>query len=291
MITIKSSVITADIDETGAQLTRLASKSTEYLWNGNPEIWKKHAPVLFPFAGRLLDEKFIYRGREYGPVPIHGFAPYARYIPENVTENSVRMRMVVSDDIRAIWPFDFEFSVLFVSEDQTLHITYIVKNCGKETMIYGIGSHPGFNVPLTEGLEFEDYYIEFPYSGKVMRNLMSDIYLNAEKQVPFTGLDGNRLKLRHNLFDNDAVILSDTGNTAVIASDKDSKKITVHYPDTRYCALWHKVKMNVPFVCIEPWTSLPGFTDKVTDLEQKDDYNRLESGKTKEHHLDITITE
>lgn len=291
MVTIKNNNLTAEINETGAQLSRLASKTTEYIWDGNPEIWAKHAPVLFPFSGRLLNQKFSYNGKEYGPVQIHGFAPYANYVPCDKTESSVRMKMVVSDEIKAIWPFDFEFSVLFELKDFTLRVSYEVKNCSKEPMYYGMGSHPGFNVPLKEGLKFEDYSITFPEAtGTIMRNVMTpETCLNTGKQEVYSEINGNKLNLRHNLFDNDAVILSNTGFKAVISTEKDSKGITVEYPDTKYCAVWHKVKMEVPFVCIEPWTSLPGWCDKTTELTAKDDYNKLNPSEERVHHLNITV--
>lgn len=287
MTTIKNSYLTAEIDEKGAQLCRLASGSSEYIYD-DYNVWQKHAPVLFPFAGRLLNEKFSYQGKEYGPVQIHGFAPYAQYLPCDQTESSVRMRMIVSDEIKAIWPFDFEFSVLFELTDLTLAITYEVKNNGKDTMYYGMGSHPGFNVPLKDNLRFEDYYINFPQAGKVARNVMDENFLATGKQEPYP-LDGTKLHLTHSIFDKDAIILSNTGFKAVIATDKDSEKIEVEYPDTQYCAVWHKIKMEVPFVCIEPWTSLPGVSGKITALEEKEDYNVLAGGSYKEHHLNITI--
>ena len=57
------------------------------------------------------------------------------------------------------------------------------------------------------------------------------------------------------------------------------------------CALWHKVKMQVPFLCIEPWTSLPGYEGQITDLEDRSDYNRLAPGGYREHQLTITVIE
>ena len=49
--------------------------------------------------------------------------------------------------------------------------------------------------------------------------------------------------------------------------------------------------MQVPFLCIEPWTSLPGDEGRITALETKPDYNALQPGGYREHHLNITIIE
>ena len=51
--TIKRGGLTAAIDSMGAQLTRLALNGNEYLWQGDPAFWGKHAPILFPIVGSL----------------------------------------------------------------------------------------------------------------------------------------------------------------------------------------------------------------------------------------------
>ena len=290
MITIQNEILTAEIDEKGAQLSRLATGNREYIYD-DMSVWNKHAPVLFPFAGRLKDQKFIYRGKEYGPVRIHGFAPYADYEVTDRTRDSVRMRLIVTPEIAAIWPFTFSFCVRFELRENTLFVTYEVENRGENAMYYGLGSHPGFNVPLKEGLQFEDYYVEFPEAQALRENNMSDNCLMLGTQSPCAAARGNRIPLRHDLFDHDAIILSGMGKTAVLATEKDRGKVIVTFPDTAYCALWHKVKMQVPFLCIEPWTSLPGDEGRITDLETKQDYNALGPGGYREHRLTITVIE
>lgn len=290
MITIQNEFLTAKIDEKGAQLSSLATRNAEYIYD-DPTVWNKHAPVLFPFAGRLKDQKFTYRGRAYGPVKIHGFVPYADFEVTDQTRDSVRMRLIVTEEIAAIWPFAFSFAVRFELRENTLFVTYQVENTGSDGMYYGLGSHPGFNVPLIDGLRFEDYYVEFPEATALMENNMSENCLMLGTQSPCTVAQGNRIPLRHDLFDNDAIILSGMGKTAVLATAKNRRKVIVTFPDTAYCALWHKVKMQVPFLCIEPWTSLPGPEGRITDLETKPDYNYLRPGAYREHHLNITILE
>ena len=290
MITIQNEFLTAKIDEKGAQLSSLATRNAEYIYD-DLTVWNKHAPVLFPFAGRLKDQKFTYRGRAYGPVKIHGFVPYADFEVTDQTRDSVQMRLIVTEEIAAIWPFAFSFAVRFELRENTLFVTYQVENTGSDDMYYGLGSHPGFNVPLIDGLRFEDYYVEFPEATALMKNNMSENCLMLGTQSPCSVAQGNRIPLRHDLFDNDAIILSGMGKTAVLATAKDRRKVIVTFPDTAYCALWHKVKMQVPFLCIEPWTSLPGPEGRITDLETKPDYNCLRPGAYREHHLNITILE
>ena len=55
--TIKRGGLTAAIDSMGAQLTSLALNGNEYLWQGDPAFWGKHAPILFPIVGSLRNNK------------------------------------------------------------------------------------------------------------------------------------------------------------------------------------------------------------------------------------------
>ena len=42
-----------------------------------------------------------------------------------------------------------------------MEVTYEVVNRSSGIMPFGLGAHPGFRVPLAEGTEFTDYYLEF----------------------------------------------------------------------------------------------------------------------------------
>lgn len=59
----------------GAELTSILLKEdhTEYLWQGDPKVWGRHAPILFPIVGRLKENTCIIDGKEYHMTQ-HGFA-------------------------------------------------------------------------------------------------------------------------------------------------------------------------------------------------------------------------
>ena len=63
MITIRQDALAASFEEEGAELVSLQKNGTEYLWNGDPVYWDRHAPILFPFVGRLERKKYFLRGR------------------------------------------------------------------------------------------------------------------------------------------------------------------------------------------------------------------------------------
>lgn len=74
-VIIQNDQLIAKIAEHGAELISLQSKehNLEYIWQGDPEFWGRHAPVLFPFVGRLKNDEYIYQGKTYS-MGQHGFA-------------------------------------------------------------------------------------------------------------------------------------------------------------------------------------------------------------------------
>ena len=51
---LENACLCVEIAEKGAELTRIFNKKTgaEILWNGNPEFWNRHSPILFPNVGK-----------------------------------------------------------------------------------------------------------------------------------------------------------------------------------------------------------------------------------------------
>ena len=73
-------------------------------------------------------------------------------------------------------------------------------------------------------------------------------------------------------------------------TDGDRHGVTVSYPQMPYLGLWHRPKSDAPYVCIEPWCSLPSGTE-VTVFEQKQDLLSLAPGHLYRNHWSIRIHE
>ena len=64
MVTLKNTHLTVEIDDLGAQLCSVKSpEGTEYIWQADPAIWGRHAPLLFPVIGRLQGGQYTYKGQ------------------------------------------------------------------------------------------------------------------------------------------------------------------------------------------------------------------------------------
>ena len=60
-ISINNDQITAQFKTLGAELFSLKDKNNkEFIWEGNPNFWGKHSPILFPIVGSLKNNTFEY---------------------------------------------------------------------------------------------------------------------------------------------------------------------------------------------------------------------------------------
>ena len=162
-----------------------------------------------------------------------------------------------------------------------LNTTYQVENHDGKTMYFGIGGHPGFLVPMEDGLNFEDYYLEFggqkEYDTPVKIGISPTCFVDG-KDTPYPLTDGNKIPLKHSLFDDDAIVLTHMPKTVSIKSDKGERRVTVSYPDMDYVGFWHATRSEAPYVCIEPWSSLPSRQDIVEDLSTQPGLKSVQSG-------------
>ena len=100
-------------------------------------------------------------------------------------------------------------------------------------------------------------------------------FLNG-KDEPYPLQGGSRIPLGHELFDDDAIVLSGTPKTVVLRSEKGSRGVRVRFPGMPYIGFWHAVKKPAPYVCIEPWSSLPSRQDVVEELSEQPGLIHLE---------------
>ena len=95
--------------------------------------------------------------------------------------------------------------------------------------------------------------------------------------------------MNHNLFDEDAIVLRDMAKSVTLKSDKSDRYVKVEYPEMDYLGIWHMPCTDAPYVCIEPWSSLPSRQDVIEDLAKKEDLIALEGGKVYENTWTIEI--
>ena len=89
---------------------------------------------------------------------------------------------------------------------------------------------------------------------------LSDDCFVLESDRPLELAQGRYLNLRHDLFDNDAIVLNRTPKEVSISSEKGKKEIRVAF-EWDNLGIWHWPHAEVNYVCIEPW-DLSSFPQK-----------------------------
>ena len=289
LYTIHNSDMTVTIDGLGAQLQSItAAGGTEYLWSGDPAYWSSRAPILFPYVGRLTDDTYTCDGRAY-QMTRHGFARRTEFSVLTQGKDHITLYMEDSEESRKLYPFAFRFDVSYVLEGNTLVIVYAVESRDGRTMFFGLGGHPGFRVPLEEGRAFTDYRLTFAHPCQPWQVLMSENYMISGREAPYPLENGVDLPLRHDLFDRDAIILKHFARSVTLSAGEGTRGLTLSCPRMRYLGIWHQPKTDAPYVCLEPWVSLPSREGVVEDLSQQFDLVSLEPRQRYENRWTVTV--
>ena len=291
MLTLRNENLTLCVDPFGAQMMELRSRQgTQFLWNGDEKYWRDRAPVLFPYVARLTDGCYTLCGERYS-MDIHGFAKDSVFSIEEQSADSVTFCLRQTPETLRQYPFHFAFRVCYVLRGWTVHVMYSVCNEDEKELPFGIGGHPGFRIPLTGSTGFEDYKLCFSQPCLPDRiGFTGDCYLNGQTEF-FPLEDSTTIRLRHELFDEDAIVLKNMARCVSLCSEKTGKSVTVAYPQMPYLGIWHMPHTDAPYVCIEPWASLPSRQDVVEELSCKSDLIHLAPGAKYENQWSITITE
>ena len=289
--TIKNEKLTLEISSGGGEFQSIRdAEGREYLWQGDAATWTDKGPNLFPYIGRMTNKKYRYQGQLYH-MDIHGFLPYTEMMRAEQKEEELTLRLTDSEETLVQYPFKFELDITWKLDGRKIEISYLVRNKDDKTMYFGIGGHPGFNIPFEDGLKFEDYRIDFGGEEIPDRILLSDDCFVLEKDEPLKLTDGRYLNLRHDLFDDDAIVIKNMSKEICISSEKGNREIRVAFPDMDYLGFWHWPHAETDYMCVEPWSSLPSRKDIVEDLETQENLHALKSGETYRNTWSIEIRE
>lgn len=287
--TIKNDFLTVSVSSYGAELTSVKTNDgCEYLWQGDSKYWAGQAPIMFPICGRLFEGKYTYLGKEY-TMPNHGIARSSEFSLSSIGETSLSLELKSNEKTKEQYPFDFTFIVTFSLSGSSIGVEYLVKNDGERELIFALGAHPAFNVPLDKDTKFEDYYVEFPHTSDALRVDFSPTCFCTHNDKLYTQGGTKRIELTHNLFDDDAIFLYNVPKEISLKSSKSKRGVTLSYNDMKYVGLWHMPKTDAPYLCIEPWSSIPATDGVVDNLLTKKEMVHLAKGYTHKKSYTIKI--
>ena len=277
------------ISSKGGELRSLQDENgREYLWQGDAATWEDRGPNLFPYIGRMTERTYTYKGKSYH-MDIHGFLPTSEMSVRVQEKDRLVLFLDSTESTREQYPFEFSLELSYYLEGRQLKLGFHVENRGSDTMYFAVGGHPGFCVPAEDGLGFEDYYMDFGENAEPLREQFSDDCFVLDERTDFALREKRYLDLRHDLFDRDAIVLTRMPKEVALTAKGASREIRVSYPDMDYLGIWHWPKAEVPYVCIEPWSSLPSRKGIVEDFEKQDNLLSLEPGKEYKNNWQIAV--
>lgn len=257
METIENEFLKVSVAAHGAELSSIYDKEKQHevIWCADPAYWNRHAPVLFPFVGKVNGGHYRYAGQEYS-IGQHGFARDKEFTLAEKNDHSVTFALTYDEATLAIYPFAFELLVTHVLDGRSVKVQWQVRNLSeKEPMYFSIGGHPAFNCPADAGQKKSDYFVRFKGSDTLSYVLIDPAAeaVDAEHTHTLTTKDGY-LPVSEELFAKDALIF-DGGQV---------EEVSLCYPDqtpyvTLSCkgfpsfGLWSKPLADAPYICLEPW--------------------------------------
>lgn len=244
----------------GAQVKSVVRKcdETEHIWQADGAVWGYHAPILFPYCGKLKDGYYTYGGQNYESSTQHGFARTAQHSLVSQEAEKIVLALEESAETLAVYPFRFRLLSTFTLDGDTLQHTLTVENTHDTPISFGIGYHPAFTVPFDQQHTIADYELRFSETesplclGTAPKGLVNG-------QVYSLGSNIRSIPITEGMFDSDSHCMVNLQSKTLGLYEKDSGRAVIcDIGDFPYCLIWSKPGLP-RFICIEPWNSLPSY--------------------------------
>ena len=273
VIEIKNDELSVGINTFGSELMYIKSASgTDFLWNGDENVWAFRAPVMFPICGGLKEDKYIFDNKEYS-LPKHGFAKLMEFEGKKVLANKAEFVLKSNEETMKKFPFEFVFKITFELSGNALKVDYAVENVSESDMYFSVGAHEGYYCP--EGIE--EYEVCFENNQTLNSyilngNLLEDNYI--------TVMENNKnFELKYDYFKVDALVFKNVNfDKATLVHKNSNKKVSVSFKGANYFLLWTKPGAN--YICLEPWHGVQDIVGSEYDFTKKEGIIRLNGGKT-----------
>ena len=290
-VVLENEALKVTINSFGAELASIRGKATdtEYLWNADAKFWKRTAPVLFPFVGSLKNKEYHYEGKTYS-MGQHGFARDMEFAVDVQTATEAWFSLQSNEETKAKFPLEFILKIGYELEGKDLKVIWQVENPDTKTLYFSIGGHPAFMCPVDGKGKQSEYYFKFDTDKDLTYGLVADDgqgLMGQQKDV--LPVKNGYAQITEHLFDRDALIVEDRQASAVSLCTPDKKPYVTLSFDAPLFGLWSPAGKGAPFICIEPWHSLPGEENGPIDWEQRPCAAILKKGESWSTTLSTTF--
>ena len=286
---LKNDVAVVEIKKAGAEIVSFKSlvNDTEYVWDGNENIWGSHAPVLFPLVCAVVNNEIRVDGKTY-EIGNHGFAKFSDFEVVEANDTTAVFKLTYSEKTLAMYPYKFNLFITYTLNGNKLETKYKVENADDKEIYFQLGTHPAFNCPLDKENQFEDYYLEFDQEETLERFFMNagNCIISDKSEVLIE--NSKILPLTHELFYDGALVFKKINSQKItLKSKKSAKNVVVSYENLPTLGIWQK--KDAPFVCIEPWYGLADTDNYTGEFKDRDRIIPLKQNETFEASLNIEV--
>ena len=281
---IKSDLLTVQINDAGAELFSVKGKDGhEYIWQGDERYWKDRAPLLFPTCGRLLENKFVYGGKEYA-MKSHGFAKKCVFEVVSKEDSKITFKLSQNELTLNEYPFNFELYAEYEVSGDKLDARFTVKNTDEKILPYMFGWHPGF--ALDGNGEIERFTLDF--DGKtnlIWHPLQNGPFVNPNGKD--YAINGKYALCEKEIYENDTMIFVGTGDKTKLTSPDTKYAVEFEWSENLpYFCIWKDGCSEARFICLEPWSGVPADGIVPENFETRK-MSRLESGKSESYTYSV----
>jgi len=274
VITLENGRLKCEINSFGAELMSLYDKEAghEYIWNGDPEVWKNRAPWLFPFIGKLNNNEYRLNGKSY-EMPSHGFANKSEFVIERIDKSKCALCLPATSETMANFPWRFRLWITFELTDEALIAKARVTNEDNKEMYFSLGGHPGLMATPGDRLVFN--------KGERLSVRRLDAATHTLLPGEKGAFDGE-IPLSGSLFTNDAMIFEAPESDKITLVRQNGKNISVEYGSVTWMGIWSRGREDLRYVCVEPWYGVDDDFGFDGEVSEKTGIEKLESGAHKE---------
>lgn len=292
-IVLKAGNASATAATLGGELSGyVAENGLQYIWQGDTASWTGRNPCLFPTVGAVKGRETVIEGSLF-PLKKHGFARKCEWQLVNQEPHTATFLLRSGAHSSDTYPYDFNLFCRNTVFTDGFSMRYTVRNTHAAPIFFGLGGHTGYTCPLFPGTRFEDYSVVFARAenGPFYYTDLTDCDGVIHPEGRAKELEGvTEIPLSYSLFDKDVLVISNLASQTVKLIHRESGKgISVSFTGFKHLGLWTAPGKAAPYLCLEPWTCLPDFSDAPAQFSQKPDIIKLEPGAEYSAETRVTL--
>jgi galactose mutarotase-like enzyme len=247
----------------------------EFIWQADPEVWPRHAPILFPIVGKLKNNEYRWNNQLYS-LSQHGFARDIDFEIQELYTDLISFKLESNAETKTNYPFDFCLIITYQALENGLSMSIQIQNKSDIDMPFSFGLHPGFNLPEENLAMYElqaDRAINWNTEKLLNGLLAGENQLLAENQP--------NLSLNPESFKNDALVFKQYNSKFIELKHRSNTfSIKVDTSQFPFLGIWNKYP-NQSFICLEPWAGIADSVNTNSEFKDKEGILNLEAGQTK----------